>query len=321
MSKIWVFAEASEGGQVNSTSLEILTKARDLADTVEAVALGPGATEAAGVLGEHGAQKVFASDDPVFAEYIAQPAAHVLHKLVSEHQPNMVAFAMDYDSRDIAGRLAVKAGSTVMANATDILGLDKAQTEIFGGEKISQVALSGPDPKIVLVRPKAIEAEPSGGSAEVEEVSADVPDELKRAKRVESHEEEATGIKLEDATVVISGGRGMLEPDNFSMLEEVSNAIKDSGVGATRAVVDAGWVPYAMQIGQTGKTVKPDVYVACGISGASQHQVGMKDSKAIIAVNKDPEAPIFQISDLGIVGDTMKVLPQLIEELKKRTGG
>jgi electron transfer flavoprotein alpha subunit len=320
MAKIWVYAETDESGKPNPTSLEILTKARDLGD-VEAVVLGPGATQAAQTLGEYGAKKVYASDDAVYSEYVAQPAAYTLWKLAEQNQPDIILFAMDYDSRDVAARTAASMGSTIMGNATDILGADKAQTQAFGGEKVVDVDLAGPNPKFVIVRPKSFEPSSAGGSAEVENVSIDIPDSEKRAKKVERHEEEAAGVKLEDAKVVISGGRGMLDPDNFKYLQEISSGIPNSAVGATRAVVDAGWVPYAMQVGQTGKTVKPDVYIAAGISGASQHQVGMKDSKRIVAINKDPEAPIFQISDLGIIGDTMKVLPALIEELKKRKGG
>jgi electron transfer flavoprotein alpha subunit len=320
MATIWVYAETDSSGKVNPTSLEILTKVREIGDT-EAIVLGPGASEAAKTLGEYGAKKVYASDDAVYDEYVAQPAAYTVWKLAEQHKPNLIVFAMDYDSRDVAARAAAAMGSTIMANVSDLLGPDKAQTQAFGGEKIVDVALGGNDPKFVIVRPKSFEPSPSGGSAEVENVSIDIPDSEKKAKRVERHEEEAAGVKLEDAKVVISGGRGLLDPDNFKYLHEISSNIPNSAVGATRAVVDAGWVPYAMQVGQTGKTVKPDVYIAAGISGASQHQVGMKDSKRIIAINKDPEAPIFQISDLGIVGDTMKVLPALIEELKKRKGG
>jgi electron transfer flavoprotein alpha subunit len=316
---IWVFAEVEEGGKIANSALENLAKARELGDA-EAVALGPGASEAVATLGEHGAKKVYVSDDPVFTDYVAQPAAYALWKLAEQHKPDMIVFGMDYDSRDIAARVGASNDSTVMGNVTDILSTDKAQTQIFGGQKIVDIALTGPSPKIVITRPKSFEPSAVGGSAETEQVQIDIPDNEKKAKRVEKHEEEAAGTKLEDAKVVISGGRGLLDPKNFELLEQISKLISGSAVGATRAVVDAGWVPYAMQVGQTGKTVKPDVYIAAGISGASQHQVGMKDSKRIIAINKDAEAPIFQISDLGIVGDTMKVLPALIEELQKRNG-
>jgi electron transfer flavoprotein alpha subunit len=320
VAKIWVFAECEADGKVASSALENLAKARELGDA-EAVVLGPGAGEAAKTLGEHGAKTVYANDDSVYIDFVAQPSAYTLWKLAEQHQPDMIIFGMDYDSRDIAARVAASIGSTVMGNVTDILSPDKAQTQIFGGQKIVDIALDGPNPKIVITRPKSFEPSPVGGTASTEQVSIEIPDNEKKAKRVERHEEEAAGVKLEDAKVVISGGRGLLDPSNFALLEKISKSIPNSAVGATRAVVDAGWVPYAMQVGQTGKTVKPDVYIACGISGASQHQVGMKESKRIIAINKDQEAPIFQISDLGIVGDTMKVLPALIEELQKRKGG
>jgi electron transfer flavoprotein alpha subunit len=172
----------------------------------------------------------------------------------------------------------------------------------------------------VIVRPKSFTAEPGGGEAQVVPVEVDIPDGLKKAKRTERHEESASGPKLEDAPVIISGGRGLQDASNFKLLDELAEAIGNAAVGATRAVVDAGWVPYSYQIGQTGKTVKPGVYIAVGISGATQHIVGMKGSKRIIAINKDEEAPIFQIADLGIVGDALKVIPQLTEEVKSRKG-
>ncbi len=319
MAKIWVYAEVSEGGKVDTTALELLTKARQLDGEVEAVALGPGATEAVQKLGEFGATTVYAADDPVYAEYVAQPSAHALAELVGEHGPEMVLFAMNYDSRDIAGRLSAKLGSTLMSNAMDLVSTDRAKTAIFGGTTIVDVNLKG-SPKLVIVRPKSFEPDPSGGQADVVPVEVDIPEELKKAQRVERHEEAASGPKLEEATVVIAGGRGLQEPKNFELLDQLAEALGNAAVGATRAVVDAGWVPYAYQVGQTGVTVKPGVYLAFGISGATQHIVGMKGAKKIVAVNKDEDAPIFSIADLGVVGDALKILPQLIDEVKARKG-
>jgi electron transfer flavoprotein alpha subunit len=311
---IWVYAEVHDG-QVGTPALELLTKARDLGDA-DAVVLGSGASGAVGPLGEHGAKRVFVGEDEAFDGHLAQPRVHAVHQLVQEHQPNMILFATTYDSRDLAGRLQARTGSTLMSNANDVLGPDKARTQIFGGTKVVDVQLEGPDPKLVLVRPKSFAAEPSGGSAETVTVQAEIGDDLKVAKVVEVHQEEATGPQLGDAPVVIAGGRGLQDPKNFELLKELGGAIGKAAVGATRAVVDAGWVPYNMQIGQTGITVKPDVYIAIGISGATQHLVGMKESKRIIAVNKDPDAPIFKIADLGVVGDALKIIPQLTEELR-----
>jgi electron transfer flavoprotein alpha subunit len=319
MAKIWVYAELADGG-VEKTTLEILTKARTLGGDLSSVVLGPGATDAAKTLGEYGATTVYANDDQVFSDYIAQPHAHVLSSLAKEHQPSLILFPFTYDARDIAGRLAAKLGSTLMGSVTDILGADKLQTQIFGGSQLVDVALAGPEPRLGLVRPKAFEAEPGGGSANVVPIAADVPEDAKKVRRVERHEEAAVGPKLEEAPMIVSGGRGLQQADNFKLLDDLAAAIGNCAVGATRAVVDAGWVPYAMQIGQTGKTVKPKVYLAVGISGATQHIVGMKSSDRIIAINKDAEAPIFQIADLGIVGDALKIVPQLTEEVKARKG-
>ena len=316
MPTIWVYAEV-DNGKLDPTALELLTKARQLGD-VEAVALGPGATEAAKELGEYGADIVYASDDQVYADYIAQPHVHALADLIGQNAPDMILFSMNYDSRDIAGRLSARLGSTLMSNVMEIESVDKAKTAIFGGSLVVDCDLQG-EPRLVIVRPKSFAPEPSGGEATVVPVEVEIPDEAKLAKRVERHEEEASGPKLEDATIVVSGGRGLQEPGNFELLDQLAKAL-GGAVGATRAVVDAGWVPYAYQIGQTGKTVKPNVYIAVGISGATQHIVGMKGAKRIIAINKDEEAPIFSISDLGVVGDALKILPQLIEEVKARKG-
>src|SRR5438067_8816563 len=250
------------------------------------------------------------------------PATYALEQLVREHQPELIMFSPTYDSRDVAGRLQAKLGSTLMSNVTDLISPDYAQTQIFGGTQIVDVTLSGPDPKLVIVRPKSFESSPAegAGAANVAAVDVQVPDDAKKARRVERHEQAAAGPKLEQAKVVLAGGRGLQDPSNFKLLEELSQAIPGSAVGASRAIVDAGWVPYALQVGQTGKTVAPEVYIAVGISGAIQHLVGMKSSKRIIAINKDKDAPIFQYADLGIVGDALKVVPQITEAVKKRKG-
>jgi len=318
---IWVYAEVSADGKVEPGALENLTKARDLGTGVAAVALGPGATLAAEAVGRYGAETLYASDDPVYTDYIAQPAAHALHQLVQQQRPELILFSPTYDSRDAAGRLQALTGSTLLSNATDVLGSDYAQTQIFGGSQIVDVTLSGPDPKLVITRPKSFPAEPSGGgAANVVPVVVPIADQLKRAHRAERHEQPAAGPKIEEAKVVIAGGRGLQQPENFKLLQDLAEAIGNAAVGASRAVVDAGWVPYAMQIGQTGKTVSPELYIAVGVSGAIQHLVGMKTSKRIIAINKDKDAPIFQYADLGIVGDALKILPAVTAAIKAKKG-
>ena len=318
MTTVWVYAEVTPEGP-SPSALELLTKARSIGDEVAAVALGPGATAAAPALGEHGAARVYASDDPVYADTLGRPAAHTLDALVREHAPDLVLFSTSYDARDIAGRLQAKLGTTLMSNATDVTDAGAAQTQIFGGSRVVDVTLEGPSPRLVLVRPKSFAAEPSGGTADVVAIDAPIPDELVTVRRVERHEETAAGPRLEDAKVVIAGGRGLQDPSNFGLLDELAAAIGDAAVGASRAVVDAGWVPYSYQVGQTGKTVKPEVYIAVGISGATQHVVGMKGAKRIIAINKDADAPIFRLADLGIVGDALSVVPKVIEEIRART--
>jgi electron transfer flavoprotein alpha subunit len=315
--QVWVYAEVTRDGP-SSSAMELLTKARTIGDTVAAVALGPGATAAAAALGQYGAQTVFANDDEVFSETLGRGAAHVLAGLVTEHSPDMILFSTSYDSRDVAGRLQAKTGSTLMSNATDVLGVDRARTEILGATKIVDVELRGPAPRLVLVRPKSVAAEPNDGVAKVVPVDAEIPEELSAVHREERHEETATGPKLEDAKVVIAGGRGLGGPDKFALLEELAAAIGGAAVGASRAAVDAGWVPYSFQVGQTGKTVKPEVYLAVGISGATQHIVGMRGAKRIVAINKDSDAPIFQLADLGVVGDLFEIVPALVQEIKRR---
>jgi electron transfer flavoprotein alpha subunit len=323
MAKVWVYADLASDGTPDATALEALTKARSLgADAVEAVALGPGATQAAGTLGQYGAAMVYAGDDAVYADYLTGPAAAALASLVQEHQPDLILFATSYASRDLAGHLSARLGSALMSNASDVGGPDSAQTQIFGGTKIVDVALDGPSPKLVLIRPKSVPAEPAEGAGEptVVPVEVEIPEDAKRVRVLQRHEEAAGGPKIEDAKVVIAGGRGLGDASNFSLLEDLAAAIGGAAVGASRAVVDSGWVPYSYQVGQTGKTVKPEVYIAVGSSGAIQHLVGMKESKRIVAINKDPDAPIFGYADLGVVGDALKILPKLTEEIRSRKG-
>ena len=320
LSKIWVLAEAADG-EVASTTLEILTKARELADTVECVYAGDDADEIAETLGEYGCETVHQTGDLDGALVGAPTAAAIAAAVEAGDGPDAFLAGTSYDGRDIAARLSVKLDRTVITNVVDVeLDGDRlVGTEpIFGGSTDVKTTFTGDGPYLLLVRPKSFAAEPSGGgAADVEDL--DVPDLGSAAGAVvtERHVEESDGPKLDEAAVVVSGGRGLGDAEKYAMVESLAKAL-GGAAGASRAIVDAGWVPYSYQVGQTGKVVKPDVYVACGISGATQHLVGMKGSKHIIAINKDPEAPIFGVADLGIVGDVHKVMPQLIEALQSR---
>lgn len=322
MSSVWVYAEVVDGTPM-PIALELLTKARALGDPT-AVVLGPGAAKAAAKLGEYGAKKVYVHEDQAFRDILATPAVDLLAALVEKERPDAILFGMTYDGRDVASRLSARLGAALIANATDVVERDgklAAISTVFGGSLLVTTLPKAQPPSIILLRPKAVPAEPAaGGSAPQIETLSDPVDTSKPAARVLRREKQAAeGPRLEDAAVIVSGGRGLGAPENFKMLDELAGEI-GAAVGASRAVVDAGWKPYSFQIGQTGKTVKPTVYIAVGISGAMQHTVGMKGAKTIIAINKDPEAPIFKLADLGVVGDVHKVVPQLIQEVRARKG-
>lgn len=319
MAKIWIYAELNQG-RLTTTSLELFTKARELGD-VDAIALGPGAMQAAGALGKHGARRVLANEDVVFAEYVAEPATDCLAALVAQERPDLIMFGFSPDSREVAGRLAARLGTGLISNAMDVDAVNGgfvARVPYFGGAKVASYRANA-TPAIVLIRPKSFEISESGDQAEVIEVSASIGEGSRRARIVDRLEEAADKVKLEDARIVVSGGRGLGGPENFHFVHELADAL-GGAAGASRAVVDAGWVPYAMQVGQTGKTVRPGVYIAAGISGAMQHTVGMKGSKVIVAINKDRDAPILKMADLGVVGDALKILPKLTEAVKARKG-
>jgi electron transfer flavoprotein alpha subunit len=319
VSKIWVFAEA-DGDKPAGATLEILTKARELGSTVEAVFVGTNADALAGELGAHGATKVYAIDPGDGLPGVV--GAATLAALVGEHAPDAILFAQSYDGRDAVARLSAKLDRPVLTNGTD-LKVDGdtlvVGTAIFGGNTLVDTAFSGEGPFLAAIRPKSFTAEPGGGgAAEVVAVAAADAGRGGEAKVLERHVEEREGPKLEEAAIVVSGGRGIGSAEAFGPLVDELASLLGGASGASRAIVDAGWVPYSKQVGQTGKVVKPKLYIALGISGATQHMVGMKGSDNIICVNKDGEAPIFGIADLGIVGDVHKVVPKLIEAIKAK---
>jgi electron transfer flavoprotein alpha subunit len=317
LDKIWVFGEAN-GDAVATITLEMLAKAREIADTVEVFMAGDG-DDYAEELGDHGATTVYATGDLDGAMQGVSVASAVAAAVADGNGPSAFMLGTSQDGRDVAARLSVKLDAPVITNVVD-LEVDGdslvGNEPIFGGTVDVKTKNSSGKPGIFLVRPKSFTAESAGGAeAEVEDL--DVPDlgATGTARVTAVFAEESDGPKLDEAAIVVSGGRGLGEKDAYAMIEDLAKAV-GGAAGASRAIVDAGWVPYSYQVGQTGKVVKPMVYIACGISGATQHLVGMKGSKNIIAINKDAEAPIFAVADLGIVGDVHKVLPKLIEALK-----
>jgi electron transfer flavoprotein alpha subunit len=312
MGLVWVFIE-QEGDEPTALGLELLAKGRELGD-VTAIFLGPGSDTIFSTLGEHGAKSVLHVDSG--DRLPSGPVTAALAERVASGSPDLILLGQAYNDRDIAARLAAKLGVGVLSNVRLTGGGVETDHEILGGSQIATASASQ-GPYIVLARPKSFVAGAIGGGAPPVE-KLELPEAgAAEAKITESHVEEREGPQLGDASIVVSGGRGLGSPEAYELVEKLGKQLK-AATGATRAIVDAGWVPYAKQVGQTGKTVKPDVYIACGISGAMQHLVGMKDSKTIIAINKDADAPIFSIADLGVVGDVHKVLPKLIDALESR---
>jgi electron transfer flavoprotein alpha subunit len=317
LNNIWVFAQAANGAPTSAT-LELLTKARSLSSNVTAFIAGSGAEAA--VLGEYGATTVLAVEIGKSLPGVA--IASALKSVIDGgNTPDLIMFPQNTEGRDIMSRLSVKLDKTVITNNIDIADAGDGVTvvtPIFGGNTLVSTTFTGAGPYLAAFRPKSFAAESAGGAAAAVTAVA-VPDlgATGSAQVVAVHVEETTGPKLDEADIVVAGGRGLGEAPSYAMVEELATLLKGAP-GASRAIVDAGWVPYSYQVGQTGKVVKPTIYIAAGISGATQHMVGMKGSKNIIAINKDKEAPIFGVADLGIVGDVHKVLPQIIAALKAR---
>jgi electron transfer flavoprotein alpha subunit len=317
MAEILVLAEHT-GGDVKKVTCELITLACRFGEP-SVVWTGPGAEEGQERCAEFGAARVYVAADPAFDDYVVAPTAALLAQLVQEKSPALVLLAGTAEGKEIAGRLAVKTDSGLLTDAVDLTpgddGNPVAEQSIFGGATIVHSRVKRGTP-IVAMRPNAVAPEPAPGAAELAAVSlASEATGAKVTGRVVAERGERPD--LTEASIVVSGGRGTGGAEGFEIIETLADAL-GAAVGASRAVTDAGWYPHQFQVGQTGKTVSPQLYMAIGISGAIQHRAGMQTSKTIIAVNKDPEAPIFELADFGVVGDLFKVVPQLLEEIGKR---
>jgi electron transfer flavoprotein alpha subunit len=318
MAEILVLVE-HVGETVKKVTTELLTLARAHGEPA-AVWTGPGAAAGQARLAEFGAVKVYVADSPDLDDYVVAPKAELLAELVGSKSPAAVLVAATTEGREVAARLAVKIGSGILTDVTGVTGDLVGQQSIFGGSITVEAKVRTGTP-IIAVRPNAVTPEPAPAAAQIEPVSVTVSDAAKGAHvtgRVE--QERGARPELTEASIIVSGGRGVGAAENFAVIEKLADEL-GAAVGASRAATDAGWYPHQFQVGQTGKTVSPQLYVACGISGAIQHRAGMQTSKTIMVINKDREAPIFELADFGVVGDLFKVVPQLTDEIEKRSQG
>ena len=301
-------------GQVKKVTTELLTAARRIGEPA-AVWVGDGVESGKAALAEFGAEKVYVAPAEL-NDYVVAPKAELLAKLAQEKSAAAILVSATAENKEIAGRTAVKLGSGVLTDVVDVTGDVVTEHSIFGGSTVTHARVTTGVP-IVAVRPNSVAPEAAAGAAAEEAVTVEVSDAAKAAKVVERVvQEQGERPELTEAAIVVSGGRGV-GSDDFSVVEKLADSL-GAAVGASRAAVDSGWYPNQFQVGQTGKTVSPNLYVALGISGAIQHRAGMQTSKNIVAVNKDPEAPIFELADFGVVGDLHTVAPQLTEEINKR---
>ncbi len=316
-----VFLE-HHGNELLNGSLGVLSKAASLGDTdVAGVIAGSGVRSLADEAGKFGAAKVYVAEDEQLEAPLSQPRVDVLAQLVRDRGIDTVLFGNSVLAADVAAGLAARLDAGLNWDLTDIV---QGDGRLVGKRPALQDSVYvdvgwTSEPRLALFRSGSFDPNATGGSAEVEEVQVTLEDFSTAARMIDQAHEESEGPSIEDADVIVAGGRGLGGPENFTLVEELAKAL-GGAVGATRAVVDAGWYPYATQVGQTGKTVSPKLYIACGISGAIQHKVGMQSSGVIVAINKDPNAPIFEFSDLGVVGDVHEVVPKLTELVKQRKG-
>jgi len=318
MAEILVLAE-HDGETVKKVTCELLTLARRFGEP-SVVWAGPGADGGRERLAEFGAAKVYVAGGDELSDYVVAPKAELLAGLVADKSPLAVLVASTAEGREIAGRLAVKTGSGLITDAVDLGDDLLAEQSIFGGAIVVQSKVRTGTP-IVAVRPNAVAQEPAPGAAAIENVSFTASDVAKSAHVIERVvQERGERPELTEASIVVSGGRGVGSGENFALIEKLADSL-GAAVGASRAATDAGWYPHQFQVGQTGKTVSPQLYLAVGISGAIQHRAGMQTSKTIMVINKDAEAPIFELADFGVVGDLFQVVPQLTEQIQKRSQG
>ena len=315
MSEVLIVADQVDS-HVSKPALELLTLARRLGEPV-AVVFGETDETVAKALAEYGATRVLSVNDPAINDYLVAPKAEALAQIAKAVQPAAILITSTPEGKEIAGRLAVKLESGLITDATDIAANGTTTQSVFAGNWTVTAAVTHGVP-VVTVKPNAVTPEVAPTEPATEQVEVTISDAAKSARIVNSEPKQSSGRpELTEAGVVVAGGRGT--GGEFAAIEELADLL-GGAVGASRAAVDAGWYPYAYQIGQTGKTVSPQLYIAAGISGAIQHRAGMQTSKAIVAVNKDSEAPILALADLGVVGDLNKVLPAVIQEIKQRKG-
>jgi electron transfer flavoprotein alpha subunit len=316
--KSLVFLEDHEGA-LQKDSLGVLSKAASLGGDVEAVLLGSEIEGLAPEAGRYGAARVHVIEDVLLAKPLPQPRIDALETLIGDGGFDTVLFAATVLSADVAAGLAARLDAGLNWDLTDLAvddGKLVGKRPALGDSVYVDVGWTS-EPRLALIRSGTFEPEEHGGSAEVERFESRLQDFSLAAEMIEQAHEESEGPSIEDADVIVAGGRGLGSPENFALVEELAKAL-GGAVAATRAVVDAGWYPYATQVGQTGKTVSPKLYIACGISGAIQHKVGMQSSGLIVAINKDPNAPIFEYADLGVVGDVHEIVPKLTELVRER---